>query len=291
MKRRKALKSILSAAILPIVPFKSILSQNECITTSDPKGPFFIDDILPISNIAPSIVGVPRLYITGTVYAKDCVTPIPNALVDVWHANNEGAYEEVNYRGKFYTDEAGNYSFESIQAGKYLNGTQYRPSHIHYRILCENNPEFFTQLYFEGDTTIDIDPWASNPSASERIISLTTDNNENLNGVFDIYLDIDPSTVSLPDYNRNDQRSKLLSISPNPISDYIEVQFFCSRHAKVTIDMCDVSGRSVHILVSKTFQKGIRNLTFKKPSLRAGLYVLRLSIDGLKLDAKRVFIK
>ena len=59
-------------------------------------------------------------YITGTVYAKDCVTPIPNALIDVWHANDDGAYEDIDYRGKFYTDEAGNYGFESILPGKYL---------------------------------------------------------------------------------------------------------------------------------------------------------------------------
>ena len=54
-----------------------------------------------INNIAPPIANVPRLYITGSLfYAKDCVTPIPNALIDVWHANNEGAYENINYRGK-----------------------------------------------------------------------------------------------------------------------------------------------------------------------------------------------
>lgn len=291
MKRRKALKTFLSASVLPFLPFKDVLANDECLTSDDILGPYFIEGAPNINIIAPNLANVSRLFITGTVYAKDCVTPIPNALVDVWHANNKGAYEDVSYRGKFYTDETGNYGFESILPGKYLNGTYYRPSHIHYKIVYLNHPELVTQLYFEGDTSIEDDPWASNPSASERIISLTTDNNENLNGVFDIYMDIEPSTVSLPDYNRNDQRSKLLSISPNPISDYIGIRFFCSRHAKVTIDICDVSGRSVQIVVSKTFQKGIRNLTLKKPSLRAGLYVLRLSIDGLKLDAKRVFIK
>ena len=165
MKRRQALKSFISASILPFLPFKQLFAQDECITTNDILGPYFIEGAPNISNIAPTVSEVPRLYITGTVYAKDCVTPIPNALIDVWQANNDGAYEDIDYRGKIYTDEAGNYAFESIQPGKYLNGSYYRPSHIHYKLVYKNNPEFVTQLYFEGDTSIDIDPWASDPSA------------------------------------------------------------------------------------------------------------------------------
>ena len=35
------------------------------------------------------------LYITGTVYANDCETPLPNAIVDIWHASEAGAYNDV----------------------------------------------------------------------------------------------------------------------------------------------------------------------------------------------------
>ena len=191
---------------------------------------------------------MPRLYITGTVYAKDCVTPIPNALIDVWQANNDGAYEDIDYRGKIYTDEAGNYAFESIQPGKYLNGSYYRPSHIHYKVVYKNNPEFVTQLYFEGDTSIDIDPWASDPSAVDRIIPLTVDDNSNLNGVFDIYLDVDIETVNTIDYKRNDIASKILSIAPNPIVENFELSFYCNSKSEVSIDICDVMGRKATLL-------------------------------------------
>lgn len=290
MKRRKALKTFVSASFLPFMPF-SLFAKEECITTNDILGPYFIEGTPNITNIAPEIAGVPRLFITGTVYAKDCVTPIPNALIDVWQANDEGAYEDINYRGKVYTDEGGNYAFESIQPGKYLNGSSYRPSHIHYKVQYLNNPEFVTQLYFEGDTSIDGDPWASSPSAVDRIITLTNDNNNNANGVFDIYLDIEGDKVNLPDYNRNDLPSKLTSVSPNPITDYFEVQFYCNKSSHVEIDVCDIMGRQQKVLFSQKCSKQLQQINVEKPFLSSGVYVLRLSIDGQKVDAKRILIK
>ena len=289
MKRRQALKTFISASILPFLPFR-ISAKDDCTTTDDILGPYFIEGAPNISTIAPIIDTVSRLFITGTVYAKDCITPIPNALIDIWQANDAGAYEDVDYRGKLYTDEAGNYAFESIQPGKYLNGSYYRPSHIHYKVQYLNNPALVTQLYFEGDTSIDEDPWASAPSATNRIIPLTTDDNANLNGVFDIYLDVDPNTVNVPDYNRNDQRSKLLSIAPNPIVENFELSFYCNKKSEVTLDICDVMGRKSTPLYQSTCHKQLHQIQLKKPNLQTGLYVIRLAIDGRKVDAKRVFI-
>jgi len=291
MKRREAIKSFISASILPFIPFGKLFASEDCLTTSDILGPYFIEGAPNLTTIAPQIDNIPRLFITGTVYAKDCVTPVPNALIDVWQANDEGAYEDLNYRGKMYTDEAGNYAFESIQPGKYLNGTYYRPSHIHYKVQYLNNPEFITQLYFEGDTSIDEDPWASSPSATDRIIPLSTDENGNLNGVFDMYLDIDSNTINLPDYNRNDLSTRIISISPNPISEHFEIQFYCRESSEVSIDVCDVMGRNQMVLFTQNCSKNVHKISLKKPKLAAGIYVIRLAINGHKVDAKRILIK
>ena len=40
---------------------------------------------------------------------------------------------------------------------------------IHYKSSYLDQNELTTQLYFEGDSSIQIDPWASNPSAENRI--------------------------------------------------------------------------------------------------------------------------
>ena len=80
--------------LLLIIPF---LSFGQCgPTASDIEGPFYIPNSPWNPNLTPYELddSIPNfLFITGTVYANDCETPIPNATVDVWHAN-EGEYDE-----------------------------------------------------------------------------------------------------------------------------------------------------------------------------------------------------
>ena len=205
--RRSFIKMFTSLGLLSILPIriKAFSNIEDCITTSDIEGPFYAPNS-PISILIPPEINSNFLFITGTVYANDCTTPIPNALVDVWHANKgefdektnsflNSNYEEDFYRAKIYTDNNGNYGYKTILPGKYLNGNYYRPSHIHYKSSYLDENELITQLYFEGDTSIDLDPWASNISSENRIISLETDENNDLHGVFDITLDINPSKV------------------------------------------------------------------------------------------------
>ena len=47
-----------------------------------------------ISILTPPEITSNFLFITGTVYASDCKTPVPNAAVDIWHAN-KGTYDEI----------------------------------------------------------------------------------------------------------------------------------------------------------------------------------------------------
>ena len=60
--------------------------------------------------------------------------------------------------------------------GRYLNGNQYRPSHIHFRVTAPDHVELVTQLYFQGDPYIPIDPWANDPDAVLRILPFVEEN-------------------------------------------------------------------------------------------------------------------
>ena len=66
-------------------------------------------------------------FISGTVKANDCETPIQNGVVDVRHANDNGCYtvfqecdtgnsdeDPYNLRGKMLTNENGEYAFHRI---------------------------------------------------------------------------------------------------------------------------------------------------------------------------------
>jgi catechol 1,2-dioxygenase len=85
------------------------------------------------------------------------------------------------------TDEKGVYSFTTILPGKYLNGELYRPAHIHFRVTAPGYREIISQIYFKGDPHITEDPWASQPKAEHRILSVVP---EDIHGGLAVNFDV-----------------------------------------------------------------------------------------------------
>ena len=98
--------------------------------------------------------------------------PIPNAIVEVWHANLKGNYSyfdqsqsDFNLRRTIETDENGNYQFRSILPSGYAvppgGSTELllsaigrhgnRPSHVHFFVSAPGCRKLTTQINFEGD--------------------------------------------------------------------------------------------------------------------------------------------
>ena len=111
------------------------------------------------------------LFMQGKVL-DDKNNPIPNALVEVWHANLKGNYSyfdqsqsDFNLRGTIETDENGNYQFRSILPSGYavppggstetllssIGRHGNRPSHIHFFVSAPGRRKLTTQINFEGD--------------------------------------------------------------------------------------------------------------------------------------------
>lgn len=298
--RRFFLKTIMKLGFLSIMPIKltAFSPLEECETTPDIQGPFYIPNSPNISILTPPEIDSDFLFITGTVYANDCITPIPNAVVDVWHANKgelitnndeeffgNSTYNDTLYRAKIYTDNSGNYAYQTILPGKYLNGSYYRPSHIHYKSSYLDQNEITTQLYFEGDTSIPQDPWASNQESANRIIPLTMDSNNNLNGVFDIYLNINPEEIQSTHIKEN----KLIeSIFPNPINKNTQI-YLNKNNTYKSLEICDVNGKTI---VEK---KDISNNTIQlyeliEPNTPKGIYILKIKNKKGQTEAKRFVI-
>jgi protocatechuate 3,4-dioxygenase beta subunit len=89
------------------------------------------------------------MVLTGQVLSQNC-TPIANALIDVWHANDQGEYDNRGYtlRGHQYTDADGRYRLETIVPGIYPGRTR----HLHVKVQAANQPVLTTQLYFPGES-------------------------------------------------------------------------------------------------------------------------------------------
>jgi catechol 1,2-dioxygenase len=185
MMNRK--KFILALGLIPLLSIffnriaKAFNLSAACKTQKDVEGPFYKPDA-PVRSVIET-EGQP-LRIRGKVCrADDCKTPVANAILDVWHCNNNGDYDMQGYngRGQITSDIHGDYAFTSILPPPYGS----RPRHIHFKVRAEGFRELTTQLYFEGDPNIRND-FARNAEKS-RVIPLNT-NSGMKEGLFHIYL-------------------------------------------------------------------------------------------------------
>jgi len=176
-----------------VVSKKDGTFKGNCETTNDILGPFYRENAPIRSDLTFEGLKGSRIKVKGTVYQGDCTTPIPNALVEIWHCDTTGSYDndsdEYRHRATWKTNAKGEYSFSTIIPGKYLNGALYRPSHIHFRVTAEGSEELISQIYFKGDPHITDDPWASKEKAENRILEIIPEDvASNLSILFDINL-------------------------------------------------------------------------------------------------------
>ena len=294
------MKKIINIGLFSLLPIKIFPKNyfNDCeITTSDIQGPFYIENSPNIYNLTPPEITSDFLFITGTIYANDCITPIPNAVVDVWHANKgvkdtnsnsfiNSDYDEEYFRAKIYTDQYGNYAYQTILPGKYLNGSQYRPSHIHYKSSYMGQNEVTTQLYFEGDNSIPSDPWASNINSQNRIIPLINDNNGDLHGVFDITLETNPDDINL---SKLKDHSLIKGIHPNPITNKSTI-YLNRNNEECFIEICNINGKSIN-KITRT-NKAIIPISelLNSSDIKKGLYIIKISSNNKGVEAKRIVV-
>jgi protocatechuate 3,4-dioxygenase beta subunit len=182
--------TVLRAPQRPLVAFNNTISE---IT-----GPVFGHDILGeldndlIYNFAKpgeSAIGQ-RIIVHGRVL-DERGRSVPGVLVEFWQANAAGRYRhkregytaaplDPNFGGcgRTITDEDGRYWFRTIKPGPYPwpNGVNdWRPAHIHFSVFGSGFAQrLITQMYFEGDPLIPLDPilrTISDPAAISQLIA------------------------------------------------------------------------------------------------------------------------
>jgi hydroxyquinol 1,2-dioxygenase len=106
-------------------------------------------------------------------------TPLPGATLDVWQANDHGAYDvqepdkqpDGNGRGLFTTDAEGRFWFRTIvpsyypiptdgPVGELLAATRrhpYRPAHIHFIVAADGHRTLTTHIFVGDSEYIDSD--------------------------------------------------------------------------------------------------------------------------------------
>ena len=114
-------------------------------TRAQTAGPFYTPGTPRRWNLRePGTTGEPLVF-EGIVLTPDC-RPVAGAVVDVWHCDERGRYdnEGFRYRGHQFTDAAGAFRFETIRPTRYGG----RTAHIHVRVQGEATRLLTTQVYF-----------------------------------------------------------------------------------------------------------------------------------------------
>lgn len=171
-------------------------------TTEDgplyPPYPFsWVSDLTRIPGKAGVATGQP-LYIHGQVLNHQCV-PVPNAVVEIWQADNNGYYNHpraiapgaidpfweispdkldpfFQYFSRVKTDENGRYLIKTIVPRWYRVFEINRAAHIHFKVRSTNNGVMTTELYFPGEEQTELQAqdrvFQSRHNRSQLVVSL-----------------------------------------------------------------------------------------------------------------------
>jgi catechol 1,2-dioxygenase len=149
-------------------------------TQSTVLGPFHMTES-PRRDLGDSIdlVGQSEpCVVTGRVVSPDG-RPLPGAVLDVWQADDHGAYDVQepdqqpagNGRGLFTADASGQFWFRTIvpsyypiptdgPVGELLDATRrhpYRPAHIHFIVSADGYQPLTTHIFVDGTPYLDSD--------------------------------------------------------------------------------------------------------------------------------------
>ena len=154
--------------------------KGDMQTSASLLGPFWRMNSPRVANggsiLRSDTPGEPLL-MTGRVI-NTTGEPVAGAEVDIWQSSPAGFYEneddsqaDMNLRGKFTTDEKGQFAFRSVLPAGYPIPTTgvvgqlldvqdrhpYRPAHVHALIYKEGYKTIFAQVYVPHDPHIDSD--------------------------------------------------------------------------------------------------------------------------------------
>jgi protocatechuate 3,4-dioxygenase beta subunit len=151
-------------------------------TVSETEGPFFKPRSPERSDLRePSNRG--RLFeLSGVVQTRSC-HPLREAVVDLWHANEKGEYDNVGfrYRGHVITGPDGAFRFSTIVPALYPGRTR----HYHVKVQAPSSHLLTTQLYFPNEPAN-----LRNGLFRRELLMRVADAGEDLAGQFDFVLNI-----------------------------------------------------------------------------------------------------
>jgi protocatechuate 3,4-dioxygenase beta subunit len=117
-------------------------------TVSETEGPFFKPKSPERSDLRELGAKGKPFELSGFVLTKNC-RPVRGAVVDLWHADEDGEYDNIGfrYRGHVITEPDGAFRFHTIVPALYPGRTR----HYHVKVQAPRSRLLTTQLYFPNE--------------------------------------------------------------------------------------------------------------------------------------------
>lgn len=132
----------------PVLDLTPACGDADELTVAQTEGPYFKPSSPLKRDFAADAPGGTRITIAGFVLGMNC-EPVSKALVELWHADDHGAYDLDGYklRGHQFSDDSGRWWFSTIVPALYPGRTR----HYHLKVQRPGGKVLTTQLYFPGE--------------------------------------------------------------------------------------------------------------------------------------------
>jgi len=157
-RRRFLLNTGMLAAGCELFSADNVLAQDSAPTPSchdgdeptprETEGPFFKPKSPERSDLREPGSGGRPFELSGFVLTRSC-RPLLGAVVDLWHADEKGEYDNTGfrYRGHVITGPDGAFRFRTIMPALYTGRTR----HYHVKVQAPGSRLLTTQLYFPNE--------------------------------------------------------------------------------------------------------------------------------------------
>ncbi|HTM71959.1 MAG TPA: intradiol ring-cleavage dioxygenase [Pseudolabrys sp.] len=151
-------------------------------TVRQSEGPFFKPSSPERSDLRERGATGRKFELSGFVLTRRC-RPLGGAVVDLWHADDKGEYDNTGfrYRGHVITGSDGAFSFRTIVPAVYTGRTR----HYHIKVQTPGSRLLTTQLYFPNEPAN-----ARDDLFKRELLMRVAEAGGNLTGRFDFVLNI-----------------------------------------------------------------------------------------------------
>ena len=145
----------LGAALARLAPARAETGTREPTPACDDhptleqtEGPYWTPNSPERSDFTGDGAPGQPMRLTGTVIDTAC-QPVAGTLLDFWHCDGTGAYDNKGYklRGHQFTDRNGAFRLTTVKPGLYPGRTR----HFHVKVRPPGGKVLTTQLYFPGE--------------------------------------------------------------------------------------------------------------------------------------------